>query len=136
MAIELEQIIMREIGLGNHYSWSNGSGSCQYIRRDAVDKLEAVAQSHGLAISLDWLQRCRTACRVDQVDGGNYSLTNTGTACSYAIQDAIKRKEGGDSAGFSPGNHGWQFWSDKERNAWERLSNPWLKCFMSGNEEV
>jgi len=110
MAVELEQAIMREIGLGNHYSWFNGSGSCEYIRREAVNRLPAIAQGHGLTISKKWLAQCKTANQVDQVDGNQYSLTNTWITCSYAIQDAIYRKEGGDKAGYDPptGDEHWQ----------------------------
>jgi len=126
MAVELEQTVMREIGLGNHYNWFNGSGSCQYIRRGAVDKLPTVARKHGLTIAPAWLKHCRTANQVDQVNGSQYSLTNTWVACSYAIQDAIYRSEGGEDAGFSPDNHRWQFWSDKERNEWERRQLPMM----------
>lgn len=123
MAVELEQTVMREIGLGQHYSWFNGSGSCQYIRREAVDKLPATAQKHGLTIAPAWLKHCRTANQVDQVNGSQYSLTNTWVACSYAIQDAIYRSEGGEDAGYSPDVHTWQFWSDKERNEWNRRNS-------------
>jgi len=119
MAVDLEQTVMREIGLGQHYSWSNGSGSCQYIRRKAVLELQPIAQNHGLSISPAWLKHCQIANQVDQVNGRQYSLTNTWVSCSYAIQDAIYRNEGGEDAGFSPDNHRWQFWSDKERRIWE-----------------
>ncbi len=120
MAVELEQTVMREIGLGSNYNWFNGSGSCEYIRRDAVDKLAKVASNRELVISEKWLKHCRIANQVDQVDGGKYTLTNTWIACSYAIQDAIYRKEAGEDAGFSPDNHKWQFWSDEKRLLWER----------------
>lgn len=120
MAVELEEMIMAEIGLGSNYRWFNGSGSCGYIRRNAVDELPKVAKKHGLTIAPSWLNHCREADEVDQVDGEQYSLTNTWIACSYAIQDAIYRKEGGEQAGFSPDVHQWQFWSDKERNKWNQ----------------
>lgn len=120
MAVKLEQAVMREIGLGNHYSWFNGSGTCKYIRQSAVDKLANVAREHGLSISSDWLRHCKIANQVDQVDDNQYSLTNTWVACSLAIQDAIYRKEAGEGAGFSPNNQEWQFWSEKKRQVWER----------------
>lgn len=103
MTVELEQTVMREIGLGNHYNLFNGSGWCLYIRRSAVDKLPSIAQKHGLTISPDWLKYCRAANQVDQVND-QYSLTNTWVACSYAIEDAIYRSDGGEDAGFSPDN--------------------------------
>lgn len=111
---------MREIGLGNNYRWYNGSGSCGYIRQNAVAKLPEVLSGHGLEISQDWLDHCRTANQVDQINSKQFGLTNTWVACSYAIADAIHRKEGGENAGHSPDKHQWQFWSDKERTEWER----------------
>lgn len=120
MAVELEQTVMREIGLGNHYNWFNGSGSCEYIRRDAVNKLPQAAQKHSLTISPKWLAHCKTANQVDQADGEQYTLTNTWIACSYAIQDAIYRQ--GNGKGFDPpqDDSGWHFWSDEGRDRWQR----------------
>ena len=92
MAVELEQTIMQEIGLGNNFRWFNGSESCGYIRQKAVDILSNVAGNHGLSISEEWLQHCRTAIRDDQLDGDQYTLTNTWLACYYAVHDAIYRK--------------------------------------------
>ena len=124
MAAPLEQDVMKAIGLGAHYSWFNGSGSCDYIRRHAVEKLEDAAKASGLQISPEWLEVCKTATRVDQVNSKNYGLTNTWIACSYAIQDAVYRSESGPDAGFSPAGHEWRFWSDTERNQWERMQAP------------
>ena len=125
MAVELEQTVMREIGLGNHYSWFNGSGSCEYIRRDAVQHLLEKAATHGLTISPEWLKYCKIALQVDAINSGRWGLTNVWIVCSYAIQDAIYRKEGGENAGFSPDNHRWQFWNDEKREQWERRLRNW-----------
>jgi pyrroloquinoline quinone (PQQ) biosynthesis protein C len=116
MAVELEQTIMREIGLGNHYNWFNGSGSCAGIAREAVDSLSRIAKQYNLAISVEWMEHCRKAVRVDTCSS-NYTLTNTWITCSYAIQDAICRAAGDN--GFEP-IEDWYFWSDKERHAWHR----------------
>lgn len=116
MAVELEEKVMREIGLGNHYSWFNGSGSCGYIRRDAVANLQEIMAKNGLSLSKAWFSHCTKALNVDMIDGRNYTLTNTWVACSYAIQDAIYRKEGGD--GFEPVEN-WHFWSSEKRRQWE-----------------
>lgn len=44
MALPLETTIMREIGLGMHYAWFNGSMSCSYIAKEAARKLtEAIS---------------------------------------------------------------------------------------------
>ena len=120
MALPLEETIMNEIGLGAHYSWFNGSGSCEYICRDAVNKLSATLQKHGMTLDPKWLALCREANLVDQVNSGQYGLTNTWIVCSYAIEDAIYRQQGGEGAGILPDNHHWQFWSEKEKQQWER----------------
>ena len=114
MAVELEEKVMQEIGLGQNYRWYNGSGSCGYIRQNAVDKLQSVAQDHDLSISPKWLERCKESTLVDNIDGEQYSLTNVWITCSYAIRDAIYRQSG--SGGFEPPSldKDWQFW-DKER---------------------
>lgn len=40
MTIPSEDVFMRYIGLGNHYNYFNGSGSCGYIRLLAVRRLQ------------------------------------------------------------------------------------------------
>lgn len=114
MAVELEIKVMDEIGLGSvvGYSYFNGSGSCGYIRADAVNKLKKVAEKNGLKISPNWMQRCHEALTVDECDGGKYSLTNTWITCSYAIQDAIYRKDGGVGFNPPPLKDGWSFFSE------------------------
>ena len=77
MAVELEQTVMREIGLGANYRWFNGSGSCEYIRREAVDKLANVASKYGLLISPEWLCACQAAIAKDNTDGDRFK-TNGG----------------------------------------------------------
>lgn len=119
MSMEMEDKIMARIGLGQHYSWSNGSGSCEYIRRNAVEKLPDALEEHGLEITPAWLAHCRKAIRADSVS--RYRLTNTWIACSYAIQDAIYRAADGN--GISPVED-WHFRDDKERQAWEQRENP------------
>lgn len=116
MAVELEEKVMRKIGLGQHYNWFNGSGSCGYIARNAVDNLLRVAQKNNLVITDVWLAHCRKALRVDG-SVGNFTLTNTWIACSYAIQDAIYRASG--RSGFIP-QENWHFWNQQERARWEQ----------------
>ena len=117
MAMELEEKIMKEIGFGQHYSRSNGSGSCGYLREEAVKCLPSIAESEGLQISDEWISLCETANSVDNVNSDRYGLTNTWIACSDAIQDAIYRSTGGE--GFSPTNYQWTFHSDAKRSMWE-----------------
>jgi hypothetical protein len=113
MAIPEEERIMREIGLGQHYSYFNGSGSCAYIRREAIDNLPTVLKKHGYKINSGWHRLVMEADRVDGADGES-TLTNVWIMCSYAIQDAIYRKSGN---GFdAPENPSWYFWSDEIRN--------------------
>lgn len=46
MALPLETTIMNEIGLGAHFSYYNGSGSCEHIRQQAAQKLASAIQKH------------------------------------------------------------------------------------------
>jgi len=120
MAVELEEKVMREIGLGNHYGWFNGSGSCAHIARNAVDKLASAMKENGLSLSKKWEKHCRKANQVDQFDGGNYSLTNTWIACSYAIEDGIYRSEGGK--GFGP-KEDWHFFYTEKSKQWQNRNS-------------
>lgn len=97
MSLPTEDEIMREIGLGNHYSWFNGSGSCAGIRKAAVRKLPEVLRAHDLT---PHLQLVRVLERVAESEGQNgqdylYVLTKTWQACSTAIRAHMD----GDPAG-------------------------------------
>lgn len=48
MALELETTIMDEIGLGHPYGYNffNGSGSCEYIRKEAARRMGAAIKKH------------------------------------------------------------------------------------------
>ncbi len=105
MALELETEVMRDIGLGNHYNWFNGSGSCRGIRQEAAKKLpEAIKKRYekGESIAEPDGQLCATLTQIAQSsDTGEYSLTKTWEAASYIIAEHIhqakatpeKRKE-------------------------------------------
>ena len=95
MAVELEQTVMNEIGLGNNYRYFNGSGSCRYIRNNAIDLLPKAMKKHKLSLSKKWAEVLRKASMADEIDGHEYALTNVWVTASYAIQDGIYRKEGG-----------------------------------------
>jgi hypothetical protein len=117
MAVELEQTIMSEIGLGSHYNYFNGSGSCGYIRDAAIRKLPGVAKKHGLSISSAWMQHLEEASQADAFDSNNYSLTNVWVGCSYAIEDAIYRSAG--DKGFPPSVHEFHFFYSEKARAWK-----------------
>ncbi len=89
----LEETVMREIGLGNHYNWYNGSGSCRYIRQKAADTLSDVIQKHhdnGEAIAPPDTALIQVLKRVASVgDDSDYSLTKTWQAASYIIAEHI-----------------------------------------------
>jgi hypothetical protein len=89
MALELETEVMRDIGLGNHYSWFNGSGSCRWIRQEAARKLpDAIKERHekGESIAEPDEELCATLTRIAQTsDTSEYSLTKTWEAVSYVI---------------------------------------------------
>lgn len=131
MAMELETQIMREIGLGQHYSWFNGSGSCRGIRDNAIAQLSVKCKAHGLTVSPAWMAYCQEASRVDNINGNVYSLTNVWVACSDAIADAIHRSQGGE--GYSPPhNPEWHFFSDKDRQQYrQQMSFHEMKGFRS-----
>lgn len=117
MAMPLESKVMEEIGLGQHYSWYNGSGSCQYTRDEAIRRLPEACTKNGLTVSPAWITHCRRASLADQVDARNYGLTNVWVACSYAISDAIYRSQGGESAGIMP-TEDFRFFDPKDRERW------------------
>ena len=90
MALPLEQTIMNEIGLGAHYNWLNGSGSCKYIRHQAADKLAAAIQKHADAgediVPPDdaLINEVQSISR--QIEASNtYTLTAVWIAASYAV---------------------------------------------------
>lgn len=89
---------MRAVGLGNHFSWFNGSGSCAYIRRDAVRKLPEALRAHDLTPHRPLMRVLeRVAEQEGQYDrdGGRHVLTKTWQAVSTAIRAHMD----GDPAG-------------------------------------
>lgn len=94
MALPLESTIMAEIGLGQNYSWFNGSGSCGYIRKKAVKRLSDVTKKHHYAapkeIALPDEDMLNLLTEVaNRGDKSEYSLTNTWVAASYIIAHHI-----------------------------------------------
>lgn len=89
MAAQLEQEIMREIGLGMHYDWRNGSGSCEYIRKDAAKRLPDALQAYhnqGKEVAAPNNDLCNLLYQVARNEEDRYTLTNTWCAASYIIQ--------------------------------------------------
>lgn len=76
MAMQLEETIMREIGLGNHYNWFNGSGSCRYIREEAAkkvgEKINAHAQEEPTAIAPAYQPLIETLQKIASAESGAY----------------------------------------------------------------
>ena len=93
MALPLEQKIMNEVGLGQHYGWYNDSGSCQYIRHDAADKLADVIQKYHDQDGEIAAPNHSLVAIVKQIahygDNGRYTLTKTWQAASYVIAHHI-----------------------------------------------
>ena len=100
MALELETQIMEEIGLGNHYNWYNGSGSCRYIRNEATNKLFSVIQKHhdnGEEIALPKNNLINTVKHIAEIgDSDNYTLTKTYQVVSYVIAEHIHQAKTSD----------------------------------------
>ena len=90
MSLPLEDEIMEEIGLGRHYYWYNGSGSCIHIRQAAVDKLYRVLLARWQAgepvafPNLDQVELAHQAATI--VDREDYTLTLTWQACANVIR--------------------------------------------------
>ena len=93
MALELESVIMKEIGLGQHFNWYNGSGSCRGIRQEAANKVTEVIQKYhdaGESIALPDRDLIETLKQVALFgDTGEYSLTKTWEVASYVIAEHI-----------------------------------------------
>lgn len=89
MAMQLEEEIMAKIGLGSHYGWYNGSGSCGDIRRQAARKLEEAISEAGVAGNKIASPNPRLIALVKEVatrgDKDEYVLTKTWQAVSDAI---------------------------------------------------
>ena len=94
MTDSLEDAVMREIGMGSHYTYYNGSGSCQFIREGAVEDL-AKAIKNKVKVDIDPEWQKAVECQESKEDS-QYILTKTWVACSYAIQDALYRATGGE----------------------------------------
>lgn len=89
MAVQLEQDIMREIGLGQHYNYFNSSGSCEYIRKRAARELPDVLRRYradGKEVAPPNDKLCSLLERVAGSEESRYTLTNTWCAASYVIQ--------------------------------------------------
>jgi hypothetical protein len=95
MALPLEEQIMREIGLGNHYNWYNGSGSCEYVRQKAIEQLTQAIQSYAdageeiLPPDRELIEFARQVAF--HGEESQYSLTKTWEVVSYVIADHIHR---------------------------------------------
>lgn len=93
MAVELEQEIMRAIGLDRHYSCFCGSGSCEYIRREAAKRLPCALQRYhdaGREVEAPNTELCTLLSEVaDYGDEECYTLRNTWCAASYVIQSHL-----------------------------------------------
>lgn len=122
MAHPTEQEIMAAIGLGSHYNWYNGSGSCAWIGRQAVEKLPDALQERGMSLSKEWARVLSKALQADSFDSpGGYSLTNVWVACSYAIQDAMYRHESPDSEGVDPAHMHFHFFETEKQEQWAKM---------------
>ena len=89
MPVELEDQIMREIGLAQHYSWFNG-GSCEHTRKTAASRLANVINRHateGDAIAEPNQELIEhLICVSTYGESSPYFLTNTWKAASDIIQ--------------------------------------------------
>jgi len=90
---QLEDKIMAEIGLGQNYLWYNGSGSCEYIRKEAVASLRQKLEDYqekGYKIAPTSELLVSTLQRIaNSYESSKYSLTNTWQALSYVIAEHL-----------------------------------------------
>lgn len=100
MATDIEQQIMRAVGLHSHYNWYNGSGSCQGIRHKAVAELagaiNAARDDGALIAPLDPACAEMLAMVSSMMDERDTTLTHTWQAianCIRAHQEAAHGSE-------------------------------------------
>lgn len=92
MALELESEIMAQIGLGQHYTWFNGSGSCYGIRNKAIRLLPVrirAAKRRGEKIAMPPKNLLDMLVEVSRREQGDYVLTKTWQALSDAIRTCM-----------------------------------------------
>lgn len=97
MAMELESKIMAEIGLGMHYNWYNGSGSCDYIRREAAEKLAKAIEKHhkaGDRIAPPDKELVELVKEATGYEEDSSILTKTWVVASYVIAAHIHQAKG------------------------------------------
>lgn len=94
MTFPLESQIMEEIGFDSHFNWYNGSGSCEYIRKEAARKLgPAISEHHknGEEIAAVIPGLIGIVKEIAQYgDSDRYTLTHTWQAASDVISTHIK----------------------------------------------
>jgi hypothetical protein len=90
MALPLESKIMADIGLGMHYSWYNGSGSCRHIALGAAQKLPEVLKAEGVKIDRQLVRLLEKVADHET----RYELTKTWVCASDVIQLMIHRTNG------------------------------------------
>ena len=98
--VEMETAIMIAVGLGRHYADKNGSGTCAYLRREALRRLPEEMLKHGLTLSGQYEEALRQADAMDEEAGGEYTLTNVWKTASNAIQDAVYAKVATDPRAY------------------------------------
>lgn len=92
MSFELEDTIMRELGLPHHYSTFEGSRSCRGVRRAAAAKLPAALRAHGLGAHPPLMNAVMAVAEFGDI--GDDTIRKTWQACANAIRAQV---EGGDS---------------------------------------
>lgn len=88
MALELETKIMQEVGLGMHFNWFNGSGSCKYVREEAARNLAKAIEKHHKAGEKIVAPDNGLLALMDQAtkwDENQYILTIAWQVASYVI---------------------------------------------------
>lgn len=100
MAIELESDIMASIGLGQHYTYFNGSGSCRVIRNAAIARLPQAVRNFRrkkAKIALPPASMLGMLEDISRAEESDYSLTRTWVALAEGIQMLIYIAENPDT---------------------------------------
>lgn len=123
MAMPLEETIMTEVGLGMHFNWFNGSGSCEYVRRHAVDLLTEAIQKHhdaGEQIAAPNAEMIALAREATRWDDSQYVLTKSWQVTTEVIATHI---------------HGFYEPEEKRANWFREMTQNLRRCYQPAHKQ-
>ena len=90
MSIDIDEVLMAEVGFHSHYQWYNGSGSCEDIRNAAARKLPDVLRAHSDIYLAPDAELMKLAERVACNEGDRFCLTKTWQVVADIIRLHLK----------------------------------------------